>query len=194
MRNYGITFSSGDLSFAKFHYGLEVFWGIILGDQDLDYGYYHLGIILQFFAHFSFKHLNLFFFNAISNFVPWESSPWNHHFFLYVWKILFPTPLSENVGGKLPRLGSPPWEAGERRFFMKRVMLSEDWRPGAYPNGSRRRRSSVFGETIMARNNLPKVGDIWQLIMVVSTSQLKDLNGGNFLVPLGGTWRIIPGI
>ena len=33
---------------------------------------------------------------------------------------------------------------------MKRVMLSEDWRPGAYPNGSRRRRSSVFGETIMA--------------------------------------------
>lgn len=98
------------------------------------------------------------------------------------------------LGGNSPGWVSPPWEAGERRFFMKRVMLSEDWRPGAYPNGSRRRRSSVFGETIMARNNLPKVGDIWQLIMVVSTSQLKDLNGGNFLVPLGGTWRIIPGI
>ena len=108
MRNYGITFSSGDLSFAKFHYGLEVFWGIILGDQDLDYGYYHLGIILQFFAHFSFKHLNLFFFNAISNFVPWESSPWNHHFFLYVWKILFPTPLSEKRWGETPPVGFPP--------------------------------------------------------------------------------------
>ena len=32
-----------------------------MGDQDLDYGYYHLGIILQFFAHFSFKHLDLCF-------------------------------------------------------------------------------------------------------------------------------------
>ena len=32
-----------------------------MGDQDLDYGYYHLGIILQFFAHFSFKHLDLVF-------------------------------------------------------------------------------------------------------------------------------------
>jgi len=45
-----------------------------------------------------------------------------------------------SLGYRTPTEQTIYLKKGERRFFMKRVMLSEDWRPGAYPNGSRRRR------------------------------------------------------
>ena len=87
MRNYGITFSSGDLTFAKFHYGLEVFW--ILRDHfgGSRFGlwilstWYHFAIFRTFFV----QTLGCVFLNAMSSLVPWDSSPWNTTFFGEIW-------------------------------------------------------------------------------------------------------------